>query len=69
MKKNFYLVMSFKVQQNLERKTAFNESLNEPSAETKIKDDKLIESFRVLVKEFLEIVKIKKKSIKIFFNI
>lgn len=59
----FYLVMSFKMQQNLERKSAFSESLNEKSVDTTIKDDKLVESFRVLVKEFLEIVKIKTKII------
>lgn len=50
--------MSFKIQQNLDRNSTFNETLNSKIVDTTIKDDKLVESFRVLVKEFLEIVKL-----------
>jgi hypothetical protein len=45
--------MSFKLQSNLERKTSSESS---SSTYTMIKDEKLIENLRKLVKDYLDIV-------------
>ena len=49
--------MSFILPTNFERKNSFNNELkNEMSSGSSIKDEKLVENLRNLVKEFLEIV-------------
>ena len=50
--------MSFKIQSNFERKTTYSETINtNQNMDTIERDDRLVESLRVLVKEFLEIVR------------
>ena len=48
--------MSFKLQSNLERKTSY-----ESNTYTMIKDEKLIENLRKLVKDYLDIVSLQKR--------
>lgn len=53
--KLFLAIMSFILQSNFERKN-FNSEIRNEAASMSIKDDKLVENLRNLVKEYLEIV-------------
>lgn len=50
-------IMSFILQTNFERKN-FNSEIRNEAASMSIKDDKLVENLRNLVKEYLEIVSV-----------